>query len=112
MLAVSVEDLNALIAAIGHVDATAAVGFDPVQSAELPVLLAARAPRLDELAGLVEFHHARVAKTVRDQNRSVGQPREILRLAEMLLVVAGHVLFAERHHQLLPVVGEFVDLLA
>ena len=67
---------------------------------------------LDEHAVLVELRDARVAEAVGDEQAAVGQPRDVLRPAEVLVVVAGDVGFAERAHQLLAVVAELVDLMA
>ena len=80
-----------------------------MHAAQLPGPLAARAARLHELAGLVELHDARVAQAVRHQNRSVRQERDILRHPEMCRVIAGDAGLADRHDQLLAVVGELVD---
>ena len=112
ILAVLVEDLNAVVRAIGDVDAAAAVGRDAVRPAELAGTVAARAPRRHERAVLVELRDARVAEAVGDQQAAVRQPGDVLRPAEVRLVVAGDVGFAERPHQLLAVVGELVDLVA
>ena len=81
MRAILVEDLDALIAAVRHVDPAVAVGIDAMDAAELSRAIAPRAPLLDQLAVFVQFDDARVAKAVCDQNRSVWQKRQILRLA-------------------------------
>ena len=57
----------------------------------------------------VEDHHAVVVEAVGDQDAAVGQEGDVLRLAEMRGVAAGHVLLAERLQQLLAVVREDVD---
>ena len=62
---------------------------------------------------LVEFQrfHARVRETIRDDDRPVRQKREILRLAEVLVVFARNATLAERQHELLAVVRELVNLI-
>ena len=98
--------------AIGDVDAPVAVGGDAVRPAELAGSAAARTPRRDEGAVLVELRDARVAQAVGDQQAAVRQPRDVLRPAEVLLVVAGDIGFAQRADELLAVVRELVDLVA
>ena len=85
------------------------VGVDAVDRVELPRAVTLGAPLLDELAVLVQFHDARVAQAVGDEHRAVGQKGDVLRQAVVRLVVAGHIGFAERLHQLLAVVAELVD---
>ena len=69
----------------------------------------AAAPVHQELAVLVELRDARAAVAVADEERAVGQPRDVGRPIEQLAAVASALaLGAERHHQL-AVVGELVD---
>src|SRR5262249_48940217 len=59
--ALVVEDLNALVLAIGHPEQPLCVDRDPVRDFELARLLALAAPRRDELPRLVELEHAGIA---------------------------------------------------
>src|SRR5262245_5876835 len=59
-LAVLVEDLNAVVGAIGDVDAPIAIGCDGVRSVELPGSGSGRSPCHQVLSVLVELRDARV----------------------------------------------------
>src|SRR5439155_4813408 len=89
--AVAVEHLNALVAGVGDVHVALRVERDPAQRVELPDLGAALAPRLDEVAVLVEFRDARVAGADRDAvgdvDVAVLVPRDAARAHE---AVAGN----------------------
>src|SRR5207247_7210144 len=74
--------------------------------------LARRAPCHQEVAVLVELHHARIDVAVGHEESSVRKKREIGWPAEMVLIVAGDTRLAERQHELLAVVCELEDLLS
>src|SRR5436309_170795 len=103
-LAVLVEDLNAVVGAIGDVDAPVAIGSDGVGSVELSWSGSGRSPCHQVLSVLVELHNARVAVTVADEERAVRQPGHVGRPFEMLIVSTGFIAFPERHQQLLSIV--------
>ena len=63
-----VEDLYAVVLAVGHVEAPARVHGQAVRSMELAGLDAQLAPRLDELPPGVELDDARVAVAVGDED--------------------------------------------
>ena len=52
-----------------------------------------------------------VVQAVSDEDPAVGEKRHVLRSPQMSLVVARDVLFAQRHQQFAPIVGEGVDLM-
>src|SRR5260221_6357417 len=111
VLAVLVEHLDAIVRAIGDVDASVLVDRDRVRRLQLAVAGAARAPHHQELAVLVELGDARVAVAVADEEGPVGQPRDVGGALEVRAVVARLVARAQRHQQLLAVVAELPDLM-
>ena len=84
--AVGVEDLDALVAFVGHVDVPCASIGDAVDDVELAGLGPARAPRLDVLAVRLVLRDARVAVAVGDVDVAgrvpgdIGGPLEALAL--------------------------------
>ena len=106
-----VEHLDAAVVRVGHVDAPIPIDVDAVGQVELAWPAAFHAPRRHVLAVPVEFDDARVHVAVGHEEAAVGQPRQIGRAAEVRLVGAADAGHPERHHQLLPVVGELEDLL-
>ena len=109
VLPVGVEDLHALVQAIGHIDPSISIHIDTVHRVELAITGPVSTPRRDELAVLVEFHDARVREAVGHEHTAVGKERQILRPAEMRLILSGRPLDAQRLQQLLAVVREHVD---
>jgi len=59
-LSFTVEDLDAAIAAVGHVDVVFGVDSNAVRSAELSRLVSGFSPRLNPLAVFVNFRDARI----------------------------------------------------
>src|SRR5688572_31830991 len=72
-------------------------------------LVAFHAPGHEELSTGIELDDARVGVTVADEEGPVREPRDLGRPGKMALVVARYLALAERHHQLLAVVGALVD---
>src|SRR5215510_2317200 len=67
------------------------------------------APVHQELAVFVELRDARTPVAIADEERSVGQPRDVCRPVKQLSCIAAALaLCTERHHEL-TVVGEFVN---
>ena len=67
------------------------------------------APVHQELAVAIELRDARAGVAVGDEERAVGQPRDVGRPVEVVRAAPRHAAFAHRLHQL-AVVGEDVDL--
>ena len=66
-------------------------------------------PIHDELAVLVELRHAVAAVAVADEERAVGQPRDIGRPVEQLAGVAAALALVPSVMHELAVIGELVD---
>ena len=108
--AVGVEDLDALILAVGHPEQALGIDGDAVSDFELPGLLAFAAPRLDEPAGLVELQHPRVAARPRrvslhDEDVAVAGDGDVVRLIQLarsrrLVPLAGLAFRAQREQHL------------
>src|SRR5579862_3616473 len=110
---VGIEDLNAVITAIGHEHAAFRIDRDVVyQHLELSRTVARTTPLEQELAVLVELDNTCIDVAVGDIERAVGREREVSGLAEMVVVGPHDPLLAECHEQSLAVVAEFKDLLA
>src|SRR5262245_45073461 len=106
-LPVGIEHLDAAVAAIGHEDARRrSADGNAMRRVELPGTRAAASPLQQRLAGLVELHHARVAVSVRDEERAVRQPVDHRRTTEPreVVVLAELVEHAEGLYELLTVV--------
>ena len=95
-----VEDLDALVLAVGDVDVAFRVEADGVGQVELALAGPLAAPGEEKLAGPVELHDAGVAVAVGDVDVAVWGEGDVGRLVEVALVLAGHVLFAEGHQHL------------
>src|SRR5438128_1905135 len=70
-LAILIEDLNAVVGAVRHVDAAVAIGRYRVGSVELSRSVPGSAPRPQVFPVLVELHNACIAVAVADEERSV-----------------------------------------
>src|SRR4051812_7157908 len=75
--AVAIEDLNAVVAAIGDVDVVLPIDGNVVRRVELPRLAAPRAPRLDPVAVFIELGDARIRVAVADVDVVVAVPRNV-----------------------------------
>src|SRR6266566_3486915 len=86
MLALLVEELDAIVAAVGHEYAASRIDGDAVQRVELAGRVSGLPPRLDELSVLRELHHAVVAVrlvAVRNENVAIGGHRHRARRREV-----------------------------
>ena len=112
-LAVLVEDLHAVVLAIGDEEPPVAADPDAVHG---PELVRTRLVRIDgrpspvhqELSVAVEFRDARAGVPVGDEERAVRQPGDVGRPIEVVRAASGHTPLADRLHQL-AVVREDVD---
>ena len=108
-VAVLIEDLDALVLAIGDIDAVLrAAEEDVVRFVEIAGRGASFSPALDEFSILRKFQHAAVV--VRIGQVAVGHEDIAGRPIERIRTVSGHALSAERH-QHLAVGGELQHLL-
>src|SRR3954463_6900510 len=80
-----VEDLDALVAAIGRIDVALGIDGDAVDAGELAGRVASLAPRLDEHAVLRELGDARVAAAVGDEDVALRVPGDVGRAIEEVL---------------------------
>src|ERR1035441_7837993 len=71
-IAVAVEYLNAVIAAVGDVDVALGVGRDRMRRVELAGTFAAVAPRFEPVAVLVDLGDARIDVAVADEGVAGG----------------------------------------
>ena len=112
-VAVLVEDLHPVVAAVGDEDvALRAADGDVVGLVELAGSVAGAAPGLEEPAVAGELQHAVVgAVPVGDEDVAVGRNGHAGRPVEGIRAAAGHAGFAERH-QYLALGAELEDLLA
>src|SRR3954468_5638746 len=83
--AVVVEDLDAVVVAVGDIDIALRVDRDAADVVELALSAALLAPALHELAVFVEFGDARIALAVGDENIALGVPSDIGRTVEYVL---------------------------
>src|SRR5947209_3581923 len=86
ILAILVKDLDAPVPAIRHINTAVPIDVNGVHCIELAISFTWRPPLQEELSILVELHHPRVRVAIADEERSVGQPRDVGRTAKMLLV--------------------------
>ena len=86
VFAVHVEDLNALVQAIGHIDMLVAIDGDTVDRVELPVTAAVRAPGHEIASVAIELDDPRIGQPVGDQHAAVRQEVQVLRPAEVRIV--------------------------
>ena len=101
-VAVLVENLHPVVAAVGHVHVPAgAADGDVVGLVELAGIRSGAAPRLDEAAVLRELHDPVVsAVAVRHEDVAVGRNRHAGRPTERVRTVPGHAGPADRHQHL------------
>src|SRR6185369_15907800 len=109
-LAVLVEELDSLVLAIGDPHQAFRVDGDAVSDLESTGTGSLAAPRLDELAVLVELQHARVALgtrrvPLRDEDVSIAGEHHIIRLIQLVrarrfVPLAGLPLGADRQQRL------------
>ena len=114
-LPVLIEDLDARVGAVGDVEPPRRVDRNRVHRihvarARLVRRRALLPPGHQILPVLVELHDAGVGVTVGHEERPVGQPRDVGRPREMLVVVPLDLELPERHDDRLAVVGHFEDL--
>src|SRR5712671_4314644 len=83
--AVVVEDLDAVVVAVGDIDIALRVNRNAADIVELALAGALLAPAFDEFAVLVEFGDARIALAVGDENVALGIPGDIGRTVEDVL---------------------------
>src|SRR4029077_12384857 len=83
--AVIVEDLDAVVVAVGDVNIALCIHGDTADIVELALARALLAPALDELAVLVEFGDARIALAIGNENVALGIPGDIGRTVEDIL---------------------------
>ena len=81
-IAVAVEYLNAVIAAVGDVDVALGVGRDRMRRVELAGTFAAVAPRFEPVAVLVDLGDARIDVAVADEGVAGGVESRVGDLAE------------------------------
>ena len=112
-VAVGVEHLHALVAAIDDEQALVRADRDAVHGVELVRagirgIFRRPAPVLDEVVVRVVFRDARAAVAVRDEVGAVRQPRDVSRPIERVRAAAAHAQLALAHLEL-PVVREAID---
>ena len=83
VVAVRVELLDAAVRAVGDVDEALAVDLQAVRQAELAVLGAVGAPRLEPVPVLVHLADARIHVAVADVDVAVGVPADVGRPLEV-----------------------------
>ncbi len=114
VLAVFVEDLHAMVAAIVYEDVLRDwINRQAVDVVEVrgPLIRrrALHAPIHQEFSGLVEFRDARAVVSVGHEQSAVGEPGEERRPIEVLVICAGLIGCAERLQEFLAVVREDED---
>src|SRR5262249_14787921 len=77
VIAVVVEDLDALVAEVGHVDVALGIDAHRHRHVELAGFGAARAPALYESPALVEFDDARVGVGIGNEHVALGIPCDV-----------------------------------
>src|SRR3954452_22436369 len=82
---VVVEDLDALVAAIGRINVALGIDGDAVDAGELAGRVASLAPRLDEHAVLRERGDARFAAAIGDEDVALRVPGDVGRAIEEVL---------------------------
>src|SRR5215472_3504180 len=82
-LPLGIEDLDAPVAAVRHVDVALGVGRDAVRRIELAELAAALAPLLRPAAVFIVLGHARIGVPVADEDVALRAPGDVGRLAEL-----------------------------
>src|SRR5262249_44792142 len=125
---VLIEDLDAVVAAIGHPKAAPSVECQRMRRAELAVTYANSAPRLDELPVGREFadarrgaaldalgdrvrgDHALRIMSVGHIDATVGAGDAVVRLVDLAVGVAGFACDSQAH-QLLTLRAELMDLM-
>ena len=108
VLAVGIEDLDAVVLAVADVDDARGIDRDRVNGIELAPTRAGLAPRGDVLAFRGELDDARVAVTVGDVDLARGSEGKVGRPVEALGVVARYALVADGAAPL-SLVGELHD---
>src|SRR5687768_1038463 len=93
-LATRVENLNAVVLAVAHVDAILRVDRNRMRQTELARAVSLGTPRRYVVAGLVELDDAPVAVTVGDVSVALRVPRDVGWPIEGLRVIARLVLDA------------------
>src|SRR5215468_10961171 len=109
-LAVRLENLNAVVGAVGDVDAPHRIESDAVRRVEFARTLAVLAPRGDECPVLGELDDAVVgpgAVPVRDIDVAVGRDHDRATGSQIAGTVAGHSRLAQNHQHL--AVGSKLD---
>src|SRR5262245_26152927 len=102
-IAILVEDLNAIVAAVADEDPSLRIDGDGVRRVELAGPLAFPAPRLDEFPVLGKLHDARIgvsAMTIGDENVAVRRGHYVARTIEGVGPVTSNPRLAERHQHL------------
>src|SRR5262249_5768979 len=102
-IAILVEDLNAIVAAVADEDPSLRIDGDGVRRVELAGGRAFLAPRLDELPILRELHDARVgvpAMSICHENIAVRRGHYVARTIEGVGAVTSTPRLAERHQHL------------
>src|SRR5262249_13630845 len=101
-VAVLVEDLHAVVAAVGNVNAILGTSDgDVVRLIELARPRAVMAPGLDELAVFRKFQNAIVlAVAICHKDVAIGRDGDARRLVEGIRAIALDSLLAERHQNL------------
>src|SRR5262245_34897660 len=88
--AFAVEDLDAVVAGVGHVDVACRIAGDAADLVELPLSRSGLAPRLHEVPFLGELRDAVVgAEAVGDVDVAGAIPRHVRRAVEAVAVDAG-----------------------
>src|SRR5262245_38056552 len=113
-LSVLVENLNPAMPAIDHEDPAVVAHRDAVDGIELvgPWIFrigGGRAPVLDELSVLVELRDPHSTVAVADEERAVGEPRDVGRAIEELALVASSLPLRPERESDLAVVSELVN---
>src|SRR5262249_38773555 len=109
-LAVRLENLNAVVGAVGHIDASQRIDSDAVRRIEFARPLAMLAPRGDELPFLGELDDAVVgpfAVPIGDIDFAIGSDHDRATRTQIAGIVAGHSRFAQNHQHL--AVGSKLD---
>src|SRR2546428_5139577 len=81
---VVVEDLNSIVRPIGHIHHALGIDLKGMDRVELARRRSTLAPRLDELAHLVELRDSRVAVSIGDEDVAGRVPRHIGRPIEVV----------------------------
>ena len=111
VLAVLIEDLNAIVGPIGDIHAAVSVDGNRMWRVELAVSGAGCPPGQQELSVLVELYDTRIAISVAYKKRAIRQPGDVGGPLEMFVVVAGLIPHSKGHQQLLAIIGEFENLM-